>query len=513
VVALNIDGKAFYNQPAGPIVPSPANGGTIDQTQPPAPTGLKAAGALASIILTWDKPTYGAHSHTEVWSSGTNDIGTATMVGTSPSQLYVDVVGTGTKRYYWIKWVSKFPVTGPFNSTNGTEGETGYDASYLIDVLSANPPPGTNYNPLLYVQSNPNLVVDGVPIPVGTYMQSAYIANASITRLKVGLAAIDDARIANLSAAKITAGDIDADRMRANIVQAVQGQFVSLSAISAWLGTVTIGQFGYLRTEGVWDYLGGDGIFMGWHTDQYKFRVGNPGGDHIRYADGKLTIVGDLYSTGNGTFRGTFISGGLTGLYGNPAGSSGIYVGADGIYGGYASGFQDAVGGAMFRLSIGENLAQLAASTVVLASNTWRINSDGTARFRRITQYGDDGVTEFPKSASTTYRSFGVNRGASNAQVNLPGPAFVTVMMMVTAGSAASDYLCAFGPQPFSWDNIGQQPTYSGEIRAGLSTQSPEMNVYTAWVPAGTYYLGVAVSTITGGVDSTVTAWVQIDPA
>lgn len=53
--------------------------------------------------------------------------------------------------------------------------------------------------------------INGVSIPSGTYMKSAYIHDASIT----------NAKIANLAAEKITAGDIAADRMSANAIRAV----------------------------------------------------------------------------------------------------------------------------------------------------------------------------------------------------------------------------------------------------------------------------------------------------
>lgn len=340
VIALNIDGQAHFNPPSGGVVPAPANNGSIDQTPPPAATGLMALGALASIIVQWDLPQYGnnAHSHTEVWASGTNDFSTAQLIGTSPSQFYVDVTGAGAVRFYWIRWVSKFPVAGPFNKTDGTRGETGYDASYLIDVLKANPPPGVNYNPLLWVNADPNLVVNGVPVPLGTYMQAAYIADGTISRAKIGLAAIDDARIANLSAAKITAGDISADRMRANIVQAVMGQFVSLSAVSANLGTVTINQFGYLRTENAVSYGVGTGLWMGWDGDAYRFRVGTPGGQGLFWDGGQLWITGNINSTGDGNFRGSLNTGAFTG-YGWPAnGGQGVHIGPGGALMGNPSG-------------------------------------------------------------------------------------------------------------------------------------------------------------------------------
>lgn len=509
VIALNIDGKAIINKPGGGIVPAPANGGAIDQTPPPAPTGLQAVGALASIIVTWDKPVYGAHSHTEVWASGTDDIGTAQLIGTSPSQIYVDVVGTGTVRYYWIKWVSKFPVTGPFNKTAGTRGETGYDAQYLIDVLSANPPPGGTYNPLLYVQSDPNLVVDGVPIPVGTYMTAAYIANASIGRLQVQLAAIDDARIASLHAAKIVAGDIDADRMKANIVQAVQGQFVSLSAITSWLGTVTIGQYGYLRTDGVSDFMVGVGAYMGWHTDQYKFRVGDPSGQHIRWENGQLYITGNLSSTGSGTFRGTFIAGNANSLYPG-GGENGLYAGEDGFFVGTGRNPLTEIpnDAAYMRLDRAARQVDVLAQDINLIcghpTRKWAIYSDGDAYFADLTVNSitvTGGGSAPANNYSVSYSITGSFAGATRVQFSVAQASFVHLWMGVTAGSIetvaanvssqAHDYtqVVSTGALP------GKGPVFARVYQNGHedgSAPAQDTSFSFGFLPAGTYYLNLA---------------------
>jgi hypothetical protein len=55
--------------------------------------------------------------------------------------------------------------------------------------------------------------INGVSVPAGVYMNDAYIRNGTITSAKIGEAAIDDAKIASLSADKITAGTIDTARL------------------------------------------------------------------------------------------------------------------------------------------------------------------------------------------------------------------------------------------------------------------------------------------------------------
>jgi hypothetical protein len=55
--------------------------------------------------------------------------------------------------------------------------------------------------------------IDGVAVPAGAYMKSAFIHNGSITNARIRDAAIDNAKIANLSAEKITSGLINTSRL------------------------------------------------------------------------------------------------------------------------------------------------------------------------------------------------------------------------------------------------------------------------------------------------------------
>lgn len=55
------------------------------------------------------------------------------------------------------------------------------------------------------VQTAPT-TINGVSVPAGVYMDTAFIRDGTITNAKIGNAAIDDAKIANLAAGKITGG-------------------------------------------------------------------------------------------------------------------------------------------------------------------------------------------------------------------------------------------------------------------------------------------------------------------
>ena len=118
----------------GGVITTPIDGTTVEL--PPAPTGLAASGALANIILTWDPIRYKGHAYTEVWSSGTNDLSTAVMIGQAPGEIYVDNVGSAATKYYWIRFVNQLGNIGQYNATIGVVGTTGNDPAYLLDVLT-----------------------------------------------------------------------------------------------------------------------------------------------------------------------------------------------------------------------------------------------------------------------------------------------------------------------------------------------------------------------------------------
>jgi len=116
----------------------PLPGGEDDFTLPPAPTGFSVDGAFNNILLDWDDPTdaYSNHSYTEIWRSGENNLGTAVLVGQAPGAVYADPVATSTTFYYWIRFVSRANVVGPYNSLIGTVGQTALDPAYALEVLT-----------------------------------------------------------------------------------------------------------------------------------------------------------------------------------------------------------------------------------------------------------------------------------------------------------------------------------------------------------------------------------------
>ena len=115
---------------AGNLLP-PA--GTVT---PPAPMNVAASGAMTSVIIDWDDPTYRGHSYAEIWRASTDDIGTAVLIGQSPGAVFSDAVGHGSSHYYWVRFVSTTNTLGPFNAALGTLGVTSPDPAYLLSMLT-----------------------------------------------------------------------------------------------------------------------------------------------------------------------------------------------------------------------------------------------------------------------------------------------------------------------------------------------------------------------------------------
>lgn len=80
--------------------------------------------------------------------------------------------------------------------------------------------------------------LNGVTVPAGVYMDTAFIKNGSITSAFIGNATIDDAKISDLSATKLTAGQIDAS-------------IITVTDINASLITVGLMQADRILLDGV----------------------------------------------------------------------------------------------------------------------------------------------------------------------------------------------------------------------------------------------------------------------
>jgi len=241
LVSANDLVKAGVVDRNGPYIRPPSG----NLTTPPKVTDLRADGALASIIISWRNPVFPNYSHTELWRASVDDVGQAVKIQETAVESYVDMVGSGSTKFYWARAVSAAGVHGDFNAAAGTKGVTGYDPSYVRDLMTSSTwKPVTPYGAYQYVRpTTPNgyqyACIDGgrtagdeptwptsvgdtvndgdivwqcvaadarVPFVIGAdldgnpavYIDTAYIEDATITSAKIG----------DLVADKITTGNL-----------------------------------------------------------------------------------------------------------------------------------------------------------------------------------------------------------------------------------------------------------------------------------------------------------------
>jgi hypothetical protein len=182
---------AIYATPDGSYGPKRAPNATV----PPVPTGVLASGAFTNIIVEWDDPhkAYGNHAYTEIWAAESDNFTAASIIGESPGFNFSHAVGEGSTRYYWIRFVSTSDVKGPYQSVGGILGQTAPPVEFLMETLSG------ELGDQPYFDVPVATVIDGVAIPAGRYMKSAFIVNGAITNAKIKNAAVDSAKIADAS--------------------------------------------------------------------------------------------------------------------------------------------------------------------------------------------------------------------------------------------------------------------------------------------------------------------------
>jgi hypothetical protein len=158
---------------------------------------------------------------------------------------------------------------------------------------------------------------DGGPILTDTVTQYNNSQNFSQTKFWDGSAwqvvnAVVDGNLlvsGSIGATKMAANSIETYALKAGAVDATKITVTTLAAIQASLGTAQIDAAGYLRTAGATAFGTGAGIWMGYDTTTYKFRVGNPAGANISWDGTGLTVQGDITGS-TGTFGGSLNAGG-----------------------------------------------------------------------------------------------------------------------------------------------------------------------------------------------------------
>ena len=156
--------------------------------------------AFETVLLEWSNGNlqFRNFAFTEIHRATSNVIGNATLVGVVRGNRFSDTVDSDTTHYYWVRHVSTSDVRGPFNDTAGT-------------VATTQKLEGADIQPLT--------------------ITNTLIANN---------AAIDGAKIADLDAAKITTGVLNANRINVDGSSIVANGSGQLQIASLGVGTAQI---------------------------------------------------------------------------------------------------------------------------------------------------------------------------------------------------------------------------------------------------------------------------------
>lgn len=183
-----------------------------DLSPPPTPEGFTATPSISHVMIEHSAPKYErGHGHfrtrvygAKVTSATLPTFDKAVEVGQFSGSVWAMPSNPLTTWRLWIKWESVDGVlsTSPAGGTNGLEAKTGRDVSSLVLAMT-----GAG-NPFKVV-SAPITLADGTEVPVGVYMADAFIHRMQVQTAMISDAAITNAKVASLSADKLTTGSID----------------------------------------------------------------------------------------------------------------------------------------------------------------------------------------------------------------------------------------------------------------------------------------------------------------
>ena len=245
-----------------------------DLSQPPAPTGLTASAAFQTVLLEWGNGNlqFRNFAFTEVYRSTTNVIGDAVLVAVVRGNKHADQVDSNSTHYYWVRHVSTSEIRGPFNATSGV-------------VATTQKIEGADIEPLT--------------------ITNTLIANN---------AAIDGAKIADLDAAKITTGQLSANRINVDGATIVANSSGQLEVDELNANQITTGQLNGSNVDVV--NLNASNITSGTLTS------------------GRIDVTDLLLPTGGGLISGSTLGGFATNTANQFKYAMPIGVGA-GVYSGY----------------------------------------------------------------------------------------------------------------------------------------------------------------------------------
>lgn len=239
------------------VVPGPGGDYEPDLTPPPTPSGVNVVAGIDFVGFTTDPPTFTqGHGHLSTVVYGKKWTAGPLPTFSDDSQQFefpgnVDAWPTdpATQWHFWLKWKTRDGVlsVSPAGGANGFQVTTGQDVTKLLEALQGmlrneQLDPTSNFrfkanlftiestsgtpaiNPFTVV-TTPTLTPAGELLPVGVYMEAAYVKNLEVAMGRFQNAFITNAMIVSVSASRITAGVISVGNyiQSSNYVPGVSG--------------------------------------------------------------------------------------------------------------------------------------------------------------------------------------------------------------------------------------------------------------------------------------------------
>jgi hypothetical protein len=449
-----------------------------DTSIPPAPTGFTVTGAFATIILNWTPASFTNYAYTEIWRASTNAIGAASLVGSTTGSQWSDAIGNNTTEYYWIRFVNKAGVIGPYNAPGGTVGTTAIDPAVVLASLTGQITTTQLYSSLA-TEIN---AIPGMQTSINTIQNTQTTQASSIATLQTTVST-QGASISTLQSTQTTQGN-----SIASLTTTVSSQGTSISTLNGQVSTNTASistqatsisglQAQYTVKVDVNGYVSGFGLasspvngtpYSTFIVRADSFSIGAPGS--TTPAPTLPFVVQTSATTVNGVSRpaGTYIQDAFiaNGTISNAK------IGSLAVDDGKISSLSvtKLTAGS---LSVGQYIQ---SSGYVANSSGWNINYDGTAQFQSLVARGtmssntfisgssgwqikNDGTAEFN---SVTVR--GNISGASN--ISITGQGFFAGKNTSSVGITVhnTSYTVEYAIQ----GNASTSPSTSLNARAGV---------------------------------------------
>lgn len=389
---------------------------------------------------------------------------------------------------YTVKIDSNGYVTGYGLASTATNATPTSEFAVRADRFYVSSPTGPGITPAIpfVVQTTPT-TINGETVPVGVYLDTAYIKKGTITSAYIG----------DLNAGKITAGTISA-------------------AVTMTTPTLKSGN----------NYnFGSSGFFIGYDGSTPKLYIGNGSDRYLKWDGTQATISGLIYA-GGGQIGGINILGGGIASANYIDGSAGFTMNSEG----YAQFNNVSVRGNVVATSgsIGGNVIDttgLRSSNYLAGNAGWRINSSGSAEFRNIIARGDIEASTL-KANTVMVETLNINGNAvtvpffsnSAGGTFTPSAAFsfdtssqnlvAGTLLMVTAVAEINNVAFGGGFKGAAMQIIMYGPSNALVCRTGISYNNYGVIVTSGGVlipTTGSYYLHIDVYT-TDASSGTVTS-------